>query len=222
MSYDVHIPRCTHIKTNGTQCGSPALRGRRFCFFHKNWQGQRIALNAQPAAPLSFTMPVLEDADSVQVALMQVMRLILAGQLDPKIAGLLLYALQTASLNLRQMKLEPVKRESVVIDPASVSNNGVDDDPWDASDFEEDEDEDQEGEEADEEEVDEGDEEDEDDDGEEENEDEENDGDTEEDERETQKLTKPGSQSSTRPTGRAPQGGAGLVFDPVYPPISLS
>jgi len=21
MFYDVHIPRCTHIKTNGTQCG---------------------------------------------------------------------------------------------------------------------------------------------------------------------------------------------------------
>jgi hypothetical protein len=89
MSYDVHIPRCTHIKTNGTQCGSPALRGRRFCFFHKNRQGQRLALNVQPAAPFSFTMPVLEDADSVQVALMQVMRLLLAGQLDPKIAGLL-------------------------------------------------------------------------------------------------------------------------------------
>ncbi len=51
MLYGVHIPRCTHIKTNGTQCGSPALRGRRFCFFHKNWQGQRIALNAQPASP---------------------------------------------------------------------------------------------------------------------------------------------------------------------------
>jgi hypothetical protein len=86
MLYDVHIPRCTHIKTNGTQCGSPALRGRRFCFFHKNWQGQRIQLNALPAAPLSFTMPVLEDADSVQVALMQVMRLILAGQPKTRIA----------------------------------------------------------------------------------------------------------------------------------------
>jgi len=61
----VHISRCTHIKTNSTQCGSPALRGRRFCFFHKNWQGQRIVLNVQPASPLSFTMPVLEDADSV-------------------------------------------------------------------------------------------------------------------------------------------------------------
>jgi hypothetical protein len=125
MLYDVHIPRCTHIKTNGTLCGSPALRGRRFCFFHKNWQGQRIQLNAQPASPLSFTMPVLEDADSVQVALMQVVRLILAGQLDPKIAGLLLYALQTASLNLRQMKLEPSNLESVVIDPRAVADNGV-------------------------------------------------------------------------------------------------
>src|SRR5579864_7112194 len=137
MSYDVFIPRCTHIKTNGTQCGSPALRGRRFCFFHKNWQGQQIQLNAQPASPLRFTMPVLEDADSVQVALMQVMRLILSGQLDPKIAGLLLYALQTASLNLRQMKLEPYHRESVVIDPRSVGDNNLGDDAWCKAEFEE-------------------------------------------------------------------------------------
>ncbi len=152
MLYDVHIPRCTHIKTNGTQCGSPALRGRRFCFFHKNWQGQRIQLNAQPASPLSFTMPVLEDADSVQVALMQVMRLILAGQLDPKIAGLLLYALQTASLNLRHMELEPRHLESVVIDPGAVADNGVGDDAWSEEEFEqeegdEDEDQDEDGEE---------------------------------------------------------------------------
>jgi hypothetical protein len=54
--YSVSIPRCTHIKTNGTQCGSPALRGRRFCFFHKNWRGQRIQLNAQlPASPARST-----------------------------------------------------------------------------------------------------------------------------------------------------------------------
>ncbi len=160
MSYDVHIPRCTHIKTNGTQCGSPALRGRRFCFFHKTWQGQRIALNAQPAVPLDFTMPVLEDADSVQVALMQVMRLILAGQLDPKIAGLLLYALQTASLNLRHLKLEPFHHESVVIDPRAVADNGLDDDAWCREEFEEEEEEEEE--EGEEEEGEESDEEDED------------------------------------------------------------
>ena len=134
MRYDVHIPRCAHIKTNGTQCGSPALREHRYCFFHKKWQRQHIPLNApltaQPPSPVSFTMPVLEDADSIQVALMQVMRLILAGQLDPKIAGLLLYALQTASLNLRQMKLEPHRRETVVIDPKALDGIGVGDVAW--------------------------------------------------------------------------------------------
>lgn len=118
-------------------------RNAGFCFFHKNWQGQCIALNAQPASPLSFTLPVLEDADSVQVALMQVMRLILAAELDPKIAGLLLYALQTASLNLRQMKLEPFHRESVVIDPRAVADNGVGDDAWSEEEFEDEEEDDE-------------------------------------------------------------------------------
>ncbi len=137
ISYDVHIPRCAHIKTNGTQCGSPALRERRYCFFHEKWQGQQIALkNELPPAPTSFTLPVLEDADSIQVALMQVMRLILARQLNLKTASLLLYALQTASFNLRQMQLEPERRETVVIDPSAVANNGLGDDAWCKEEFE--------------------------------------------------------------------------------------
>jgi hypothetical protein len=28
------VPRCQHVKVNGTQCGSPALRRRRHCYFH--------------------------------------------------------------------------------------------------------------------------------------------------------------------------------------------
>jgi len=72
---------------------------------------------------------------------MQVVRLILSGQLEPKMAGLLLYALQTASVNLRNMKLEPYIHETVVIDPSSVADNGVDDKLWNACDFEEEEEE---------------------------------------------------------------------------------
>ena len=56
----------------------------------------------------TFILPVLEDANSIQIALMQVMRLILSGQLDPKTASLLLYALQTASSNLGRTNFEPV------------------------------------------------------------------------------------------------------------------
>src|SRR6266850_3051214 len=118
MFYSVHIPRCAHIKTNGTQCGSPALREQRLCFFHEKWQRQQITLKTEQAASQAanqianqttgqtasqtndqpnFTLPLLEDADSVQVALMQVIQLMVTRQLDPKVSGLLLYALQTAS-----------------------------------------------------------------------------------------------------------------------------
>ncbi len=144
MFYDVHIPRCAHIKTNGTQCGSPALREQRFCFFHEKWQRQQITLKTeQPAGQTasqtndqpSFTLPLLEDADSVQIALMQVIRLIAARQLDPKVSGLLLYALQTASLNLRQMQLQPRRPETVVIDPNAVDNTGVGADAWHTGQF---------------------------------------------------------------------------------------
>lgn len=140
--YSIHIPRCTHIKTNGTQCGSPALHGRRFCFFHKNWRGQRIQLDKKvQAVPAVFTLPVLEDANSVQIALMQVIQLLLSGRIDSKTAGLLLYALQTASLNLKQTNLEPIIREQVVIDPGSVRDTQLGENVWDEQDFEDDEEE---------------------------------------------------------------------------------
>jgi hypothetical protein len=136
MFYDVHIPRCAHIKTNGTQCGSPALREQRFCFFHEKWQGQEIALKAeQPPEQPCFTMPLLEDANSIQIALMQVIRLVVTRQIDPKVSGLLLYALQTASLNLRQMQLQPRRHETVVIDPNAVDNTGVGADSWHTGQF---------------------------------------------------------------------------------------
>jgi len=136
MRYQFHIPRCSHIKTNGIQCGSPALRDRRYCFFHQNWQSQHITLNSpRPETPIGFTLPVLEDADSIQVALMQVMRLIASGQLDLKAAGLLLYALQTAACNVRQLKLEQHFGENVVIDPSAVSRTGLGDAAWHESEF---------------------------------------------------------------------------------------
>ena len=62
-------------------------------------------------------LPVLEDADSVQVALMEILRLLMRQKLDPKRAGLLLYGLQTASANLKRTAFEPAVPTTVVIDP---------------------------------------------------------------------------------------------------------
>jgi hypothetical protein len=134
--YPKSIPRCEHIKTNGTQCGSPALRRNHFCYFHKRWRDTRVALNANRArrSRAALDLPVLEDAESVQVSLMQVMRMILSGQLEPKTAGLLLYALQTASSNLRRTHFEPFVTH-VVIDPSTVDETVLGEDPWRPEDF---------------------------------------------------------------------------------------
>jgi hypothetical protein len=139
--YPASIPRCEHLKVNGTQCGSPALRRNHFCYFHKRWQETRIVLNANRArrGRATLDLPVLEDANSIQVSLMQVMRLILSGQLDPKTAGLLLYALQTASSNLSRTNFEPFIKTRVVIDPRSVDQTPLGEDPWSEEDFEEEE-----------------------------------------------------------------------------------
>jgi hypothetical protein len=140
-SYPNCIPRCEHIKINGTQCGSPALKRNHFCYFHKRWHETRIVLNANRArrGRAALDLPVLEDANSVQVSLMQVMRLILSGQVDPKTAGLLLYALQTASSNLSRISFEPAVKTRVVIDPRTVDETPLGEDPWCREDFEEEE-----------------------------------------------------------------------------------
>jgi hypothetical protein len=137
--YPHSIPRCQHIKVNGTQCGSPALRRNRLCYFHKTWQGSRIALGANRARRnrAVFDLPLLEDANSIQLALMQVMRLILSGQIDGKTAGLLLYALQTASSNLARTNFEPTIKTRVVIDPRTVDQTPLGEDPWNREDYRE-------------------------------------------------------------------------------------
>jgi hypothetical protein len=135
--------RCQHLKTNGTQCGSPALRRNRFCYFHKRYQEERIRLNAdrRRRGAATFFLPVLEDANSIQMSLMQIMRLLLTGQIEHKTASLLLYALQTASTNLRLTKFDPRVHE-VILDPRDSRNSLLDtSDLWDDEDFEEEEEE---------------------------------------------------------------------------------
>src|SRR5579864_3785309 len=135
--------RCQHLKTSGTQCGSPALRRNRFCYFHKRYQDERIRLNVdrRRRGTATFFLPVLEDANSIQMSLMQIMRLLLTGQIEHKTASLLLYALQTASTNLRQTNFKPWVHE-VILDPRDAAESILNQtDLWDDEDFEEEEEE---------------------------------------------------------------------------------
>jgi len=139
--------RCQHLKVNGTQCGSPALRRNRFCYFHKLHHEETIELNldrlksARRSRRVTIELPVLEDANSIQVSLMQMMRLIIAGQIDGKTAGLLLYALQTASAILPRLRFDPFVHD-VILDPKTVAETPLNGHIWEDSDFESDEEED--------------------------------------------------------------------------------
>jgi hypothetical protein len=116
--YPANIARCQHIKVNGTLCGSPALNQAR-----------------RGGAPLAFELPILEDANSIQVALMQVMRLLLTGEIEHRTAALLLYALQTASSNLSRTEFKP-RPEEVVIDKSTVADTQLGDKAWYKQEFE--------------------------------------------------------------------------------------
>jgi hypothetical protein len=95
---------CKHIKANGEFCGSPALRGREYCYFHLTVLGRRLRTqkHIMQGENHYLQLPTLEDGDSIQMALMQVMEALLRDQIDTKLAGLLLYGLQIASSNLQQ------------------------------------------------------------------------------------------------------------------------
>jgi hypothetical protein len=95
---------CKHVKANGEFCGSPALRGRAHCYFHLTVLGRRLRTqkHIMQGENHYLQLPTLEDANSIQMALMQVMEALLRDQIDNKLAGLLLYGLQIASSNLQQ------------------------------------------------------------------------------------------------------------------------
>ena len=136
------VPRCQHIKVNGTQCGSPRLRHRRYCFFHDRIRREQAKIAADASAQRKFALPLLEDANAVQIALMKVIQMLASGTVDHKTAGLILYALQTASSNLRNADFEVDQVSDIVIDRDTVNATSINGPQW----FEEDFDEDTEGE----------------------------------------------------------------------------
>ncbi len=115
---DLAAPRCNHIKVSGTQCGSPALRNKKFCFYHQH--NRRVLVdcyyNPEEYATGEIKLPIFEDAHSIQNVIHQVVQMVLQKRLERQTAGLILYALQIASSNLKRMELEKPQPEQIVTD----------------------------------------------------------------------------------------------------------
>jgi hypothetical protein len=116
-------PSCQHIKTNGTRCASPALRNEKFCYFHQRCRPVALDFRGdyRDYSGYEFFLPNFEDATSIQITIRQLAEIIMRNKIDRKEAGLLLYALQIASFNLKRMSLEIPKPGEIVVDPEAFA-----------------------------------------------------------------------------------------------------
>src|SRR5579862_4010757 len=92
--------QCRHIFTDGHRCGSICLRGEAFCYYHHTTR--RPAQNPQQrrGRRATFELPLPEDRSAIQASLGLILQRLASNDLDPRRAGLILYALSIASSNL--------------------------------------------------------------------------------------------------------------------------
>jgi hypothetical protein len=86
---------CTHIKISGIRCGSPSLRGEQFCYYH---QRMHRGLRTPPQSRL-HPLACIEDKESIQAALAEVINALLRNTIEMKRATLILRALHIAVKN---------------------------------------------------------------------------------------------------------------------------
>ena len=102
-----NVRNCTHIKVTGQRCGSPALRGEFFCYFHT-----RVIKGVQQRVDMQLhSMALLEDCESIQLSIMHVVDGLIKGTLDPTRARLIIQALRIAARNAKNVRFD-TKRES--------------------------------------------------------------------------------------------------------------
>ena len=97
-----NVRKCTHIKVTGQQCGSPALRGEFFCYFHT-----RVIKGVQQRVDMRLdSMALLEDCEAIQFSIMHVVDGLVKGTLDPTRARLIIQALRIATRNAKNVRFD--------------------------------------------------------------------------------------------------------------------
>jgi hypothetical protein len=100
---------CTHIKVNGIRCDSPALRNEVFCYFH-----QRMIRGVR-TPPKSRLHPIamLENQESIQAALMEIVNALVRNQIDVPRARLVLRALSIAARHAGKARFDCFQSDMV-------------------------------------------------------------------------------------------------------------
>lgn len=107
--------RCSVLKSNGKSCRAPALGNTAFCVFHGRAHNGR----KQPGIDVNL----LENRESLQLTVKQIMEQIVTGYMKPETASLLLRAVQIANSTIKPRRTvvarrRPMQSESDVSDNA--------------------------------------------------------------------------------------------------------
>ena len=104
-----NVRSCQHIKVTGVPCGGPPMRGEQFCYFH-----QRL-LRGVKIPPKSRIHPIamIEDEESIQVSLMEIINALARNYIDPRRADIMVRALNIAVKNSRRAKFNISTSEMV-------------------------------------------------------------------------------------------------------------
>ncbi len=78
------------------------MRGKIYCYYHHSFR-LRQRRRATAGRPIPILLPPIEDAAAVQLGLMRIVDGIALDAISERKAGLMLYALQTAAHNLKQL-----------------------------------------------------------------------------------------------------------------------
>jgi hypothetical protein len=103
MQHTTETPKqyqCRHIFTDGRRCASPCLRQEEFCYYHHTTRKPIANPKQRRSRSSTFHLPLPEDRSAIQSSIGEVLQRIASNDIDPRRAGLLLYGLQIASLNL--------------------------------------------------------------------------------------------------------------------------
>jgi hypothetical protein len=109
MPLNQNIRVCTHIKVNGVPCGSPALHGEVFCYFHQRMiRGVRT-----PAKSRLHPIALIENEEGIQAALMEIINALVRNTIDLRRAQLVLRALHIAVKNSPRVHFDIYKNEMI-------------------------------------------------------------------------------------------------------------
>ena len=102
----MQYPVCRHLQEDGTYCGSPALTGRAYCYYHLSFRGRRLrrAQARRRGLPCRLHLPALDNLRALQVAVNEVLDALAEGQIDPKTAGSMFYGIQQATTLVRSIQ----------------------------------------------------------------------------------------------------------------------